>query len=501
MKHWSLAGSTAALALFAGSANAAVTPEEVWKNWQDASAAYGQTMSAESTATEGSALVAKNVTITSDKDGAKVSSTIPEMRFEDKGDGTVGVTLSDSYTMAITVAPTDGTPPSAMQATVSMPGMAITASGTPDAVDYAFAGPSLAIAMAGTEGADAAAKPVNIDIALTNLSGHYLVGTVTGGKSLESSFAADSMTMAVKGKDESSGGDVAFNATVATPAGTAKGNFVGIDMANFADALKAGFAMDAAFTYGAASYQLDAVDPTGPTKIAGTSQGGALQVAMDAAKMLFAGSGKGVSLSLSGPEIPFPEVKLSYAESGFNLLMPVSKGDAPQDFAFGVKLIDAAISDEIWGMIDPTAQLPHDPATVAIDTKGKVKLLADLTDEAAMNAEGAPPPELHALDIGEVHAKIAGAELTGAGAFTFDNTDMMTFGGVPAPTGKIDLKLVGGNTLLDKLVAMGLLSEDDANGARMMASMFANPGAGADELTSTLEFKDKHFFANGQQLQ
>jgi hypothetical protein len=38
-------------------------------------------------------------------------------------------------------------------------------------------------------------------------------------------------------------------------------------------------------------------------------------------------------------------------------------------------------------------------------------------------------------------------------------------------------------------------------GARMMMSMFANPGAAADELTSTLEFKDKHFFANGQQLQ
>jgi hypothetical protein len=45
------------------------------------------------------------------------------------------------------------------------------------------------------------------------------------------------------------------------------------------------------------------------------------------------------------------------------------------------------------------------------------------------------------------------------------------------------------------------LSEEDATGARMMVAMFANPGAGEDELTSTLEFKDKHFFANGQQIQ
>ncbi|MEY3533709.1 MAG: hypothetical protein RI979_1733 [Pseudomonadota bacterium] len=34
-----------------------------------------------------------------------------------------------------------------------------------------------------------------------------------------------------------------------------------------------------------------------------------------------------------------------------------------------------------------------------------------------------------------------------------------------------------------------------------MIAMFANPGAGEDELTSVLEFKDKGFFANGQQLQ
>ena len=34
------------------------------------------------------------------------------------------------------------------------------------------------------------------------------------------------------------------------------------------------------------------------------------------------------------------------------------------------------------------------------------------------------------------------------------------FGGFPAPTGKLDLKLTGGNGLLDKLVAMGVLDLD-----------------------------------------
>ena len=82
-----------------------------------------------------------------------------------------------------------------------------------------------------------------------------------------------------------------------------------------------------------------------------------------------------------------------------------------------------------------------------------------------------------------------------------DNSDMTTYDGMPAPTGKLDLKLVGGNALLDKLVALGVVSQDEAMGARMMVAMFAKSSGGGDELTSQLEFKDKHFYANGQQLQ
>ena len=105
------------------------------------------------------------------------------------------------------------------------------------------------------------------------------------------------------------------------------------------------------------------------------------------------------------------------------------------------------------------------------------------------------------MNVNALQLTVAGADLTGTGAFTFDNTDLETYGGMPKPTGKLALKLVGGNGLMDKLVALGVLPEDQAMSARMMLSMFANPGAGEDELNSELEFKDGGFFANGQQLQ
>ena len=79
---------------------------------------------------------------------------------------------------------------------------------------------------------------------------------------------------------------------------------------------------------------------------------------------------------------------------------------------------------------------------------------------------------------------------------------LTTFAGVPAPTGTIDLKAVGVNGLLDKLMAMGLVPEDQMMGARMMLGMFAKVVEGQpDTMTSNVEFKDKHLFVNGMQLQ
>jgi hypothetical protein len=112
------------------------------------------------------------------------------------------------------------------------------------------------------------------------------------------------------------------------------------------------------------------------------------------------------------------------------------------------------------------------------------------------------PVQLHALDVTNLTLKAAGAEVTGDGAFTFDNADTTTFPGVPLPTGQLDLKIVGANGLVDKLVQMGLLPEDQAMSARMMMGLFANAVEGSDDtLTSTLEFREKGLFVNGQRLQ
>ena len=167
-------------------------------------------------------------------------------------------------------------------------------------------------------------------------------------------------------------------------------------------------------------------------------------------------------------------------------------------------LAGLTISEQIWGMFDPAAVLPRDPATLIIDTTGKLRWLFDIFDpEAAalVEATGGEPAEIEALDIHQIVLTVLGASLTGDGGFTFDNSDTTTFDGMPKPTGSIALNLQGANALMDNLVKLGFVSEEQVSGARMMLGLFARPGAGSDELVSEIQItEDGQVLANGQRL-
>ncbi len=515
MKFWSLAGGTALVTLCAQvPAFADVTPAQVWQSWQDLSAGYGQTLTPGSVDDQGDTLTVTDLAISYDKDGVKATGTIAELTFADQGDGTVQVTLSDSYPLTLTLPPEEaGGDPTTISLQVDQPGLSIIAAGDTAETSYSFAGPSVTISLTGVEGVETEAVDLTAKAEFANIAGKYIFAP-SGDKSvLSSSYSADSVTVNVSGTDPDPSPSTDGTATPSSGAltftmkditGTTNGTLLdAAAMADMAAALKAGLATDGSFSAGETTFAIESTEPTGPTKIDGKAATAALAFGMNDQRISYSGSATGVTTTVSSPDIPFPALTLTYAETAFDFLMPVSATGAPADFKFLTKLVDFTISDEVWDMFDPTKQLPRDPATLVIDTKGTATLKADIFNTAAMEAAGetaTPPGELNSLDITELHLKFAGADLTGNGGFTFDNTDTTTYQGMPAPTGKLDLKVTGANTLMDKLVAMGLMPEDQVMGFRMMLSMFAN-ATGEDELTSTLEFKDKGFFANGQRLQ
>jgi hypothetical protein len=497
MAMWRLVGSTAVLALgYAVSAQAQVTPEEVWQNWQKLSASYGQALVADSVARNGDTLVVSGMSISMDQDGAKLNGKMDEVRFRDLGDGTVEVTMSDTYPIAMTMPGTDGGTED-LAITITQPGLSLIAGGSPTETSYVFSGPSVGIAVQASKDGKAIADG---NATLTGMQGKYRVADVNGTSALTSDLEAQTLAFSIKAGEDGSTVDMTGN--LAGLRFEQSGNFLGVAaMENMVKALRDGFAVDGKFSYGAGSFSIDATENGVPTKISATNETGFFNVGLNGTAMRYGAGGTGVNMVISGGNIPFPELVIAYGEAAFDFVIPVSKTDTPADFSFLTRIVDLTVSDEIWAMLDPTATLPRDPATLIVNTKGTGTLINDLMDEAAMAAMGdAPPGQLHSLEVTELTARFAGAELNGAGAFTFDNSDLTTFDGVPAPTGKIDLKLTGGNGLLDKLVAMGLIPQDQAMGARMMMAMFAKPGEGEDVLNSSLEFKDKGFFANGQRL-
>lgn len=154
-------------------------------------------------------------------------------------------------------------------------------------------------------------------------------------------------------------------------------------------------------------------------------------------------------------------------------------------------------------MFDPQGLLPHDPASLVLDMTGTATLLFDAVDPAQAEAMAAAemPAQVNSADLNNLRIAFGGAEITGSGAFTFDNSDLTTFPGVPRPAGAVDLQLNGVNGLIDGLVALGLLPEDQVMGARMMLGAFTTP-VGDDQLTSRIEVtEDGQLLANGQRLQ
>jgi uncharacterized protein DUF2125 len=212
-----------------------------------------------------------------------------------------------------------------------------------------------------------------------------------------------------------------------------------------------------------------------------------------------------IDVTVASNAMPMPPVTVSLAEYGASLAMPMTQSDEPGDFGLGLRFVGLSVPEDLWRMFDPSQVLPRSPATFILDLSGKANWLFDIFDQDtadAMEEMDEMPGELHELTLDALQLSLGGAELTGSGAFTFDNSDLETFDGMPAPEGVINLSLSGGNGLLDKLVQLGFIQAQDAMGMRMMMGMFSVVAEGEDNLTSEIKVsKDGQIFANGQRLQ
>ncbi|OAN77169.1 hypothetical protein A8B82_13280 [Sulfitobacter sp. EhC04] len=491
--------------LLSSAAWADLTPTQVWGDWRQYMEGMGYGISASENEAGGNLTVSDlTLDMPMPDEGGAVTMTMGTFEFVANGDGSVAIVMPATLPMAISATGSETDPGFTMNLDYTQSDHTMTVSGTPESMTYAYDAGTIGLKLTEliVDGKSYGEENAKIDVVATDFTSRTTM-TIGDMRSYEQTGQIGGVTYDLFVHNPEQTGQLAMVGSMSEL--TLEGGGMiprdNLDASDMAAMIAAGFDVSGNITFGAGNTDINFQDETeGDFAATTSSQGGDLSVEMGPGGIAYAGSQKDTKMNIKVADLPFP-IDLSMARSGFKLEAPVVKSDDPQDFAFGITLGDFVMSDMIWGIFDPTGQLPRDPATVELDLSGQAKLLVDYMDpEAAANLAG-PPGEVNALTVNTLVVDAAGARLEGQGDVIFDNTDQTTFPGMPKPVGAVDLSLVGGNGLMDKLVAMGLLPEEQAMGARMMMGLFAVPGTEPDTLSSKIEFtEDGQVLANGQRI-
>ena len=480
--------------LSAGAAAADVTAAEVWANWQNSFAMYGDdAVSNGSETMDGGTLTVSDVTVNWNDGFSTVTASLGDWVFTENGDGTVNVTTGPSFPIKISTK--DGPD---MTMTVDQSGLLMVASGTADNVNYVISADQYGLTLGdisdGDGTLDATIRAIANDVSGSYTSETGDMQTTTYDMTIASldvladgtppEVAGDYFTLSGRANDLTTQGMVSYPADA--------------DLSDTSFLLAEGVTMDASYTLGSSNYLFDVKLEGEQTSGTATTGPGLWSGAFSDSQMSYDSALADLKVALQGASIPFP-IELSAAQYGIGFNMPLAPSDDLSDFGLNINLVDLAVNDMIWMLADPTGALPHDPATLQLDLTVKAKILMDMMNP---DLDDVPdmPAELAALTLNALKLKIAGAELNSEGSFTFDNTDLTTFDGFPRPTGDLTVRLNGANALVDGLVAMGIIPQDQAMMGRMMMGMFVNV-TGEDELTSKIEVtEDAQVIANGQRI-
>ena len=487
---------TAAL-LTSTSVMADVTASEVWADWHKTLEVYGaDNVIAGSETVDGDTLTISDVTMIVADEYSNISSQIGPIVFSENGDGSVSVSLPESYIMALNIEDE-----LIVDLEIFQDNLAITASGDPDAINYEFTVDAYGVRVAEFKGETNEIEG-DVFFQTNNVSGSYQSGNGPS-QTMAYSMLAESADVLFDIKEPSGDGYVLFSGK--TQGLAMDGSMAAPDGVDFNDPdtmFANGFAVDSTLGYLGGEFLAD-FNIDGEAGVFTFQMGeGGFNVGMDASRISYGFSFDGVNVNAQVPDLPFP-VTFSWdqAETAFN--MPVASSDISEAFGFKFALTEVAVSDEIWAMADPAGLIPRDPISIILDVSGMGKLFFDLLDpeQAEAMAFADVPGEVESLSLGNLLLSAAGAEIQGTGDFIFDNTDLETFDGLPRPAGELNVSIKGANALIDSAVEMGLLPQEQAGMGRLFMGMFTTP-TGDDELTSKIEINDEgHVMANGQRIQ
>jgi hypothetical protein len=488
----------AVVLLMGSTASFALTADQVWQSWKDAGAAAGLEVTAATENNAGGVLTLNGVSI-APAGGAGV--TISDMTLTEASDGSVSIVPGADIGVAMAGETTGSVK-------VTHDGLTMVAREADGGVAYDYTAAKLDVVY------DTAYPGVSFDGSLApevkaagtfgfaNLAGVYS-DTPGDNRTFGLDLTADTLAYTTSTDDpmmelkqttssETQGIELSFDLTL--PTSMSAGGMTAAP-ADFGAALQEGLAISFTSKQGESTGTMNQESPYMPMALTIKAGGGEAAGEFNKDVLSLTSTGSGLQIDGTSGMLPVPvTVTSGPVEFGFN--MPVTAVDVAGDFGFLMKLSQFSLNEEAWGLFDPQGALKHDAADLAIDISGKTKMDIPAMIAASETGGMPPTPAPESLDITEMSLKVAGAALDATGAFTFDNSM-----GMPMPLGEANVTVTGATQLIDGLIATGLITEDDAMGARMMMGMFMTP-AGEDTLTSKIETKEGFaIFVNGQQIQ
>ncbi|WP_371155651.1 hypothetical protein [Jannaschia sp. 2305UL9-9] len=489
-KHAISAG--VALAFCATPVLADLTAPQVWADWQRGYGALGSTVSAASETYEDGTLTLTDIVATATLGEVDTISTYSGLTLVEQPDGSVRIEIPArlDITSATTVMNTEQTQTLALETTgwdavVREDGAGRVYDISAATLAYVFDGMT---GGSGNEGEDVTGRMTlsNMATTYTNVASGDVLAT-------DQTLSADGAVITAASPDAGFEMTYTLDAIASVFAGT-------IDLAAtpVTPTLSSmGLLLSGDATHEGSTLAVTAASDSGPVSINGTSGGGRIGIDISEDTLGYTLGSTDAQMTLTLSAFPVP-LNLTMSELSTGLALPLGVSDEPKPYALSLAWRDVAIDDAIWGMFDPTGQLPRDPATILLNVSGTALMKADIFggDPAAMAAMNGAPGELRTLDLTQLNIALAGAMLQGNGMLEFP-----TPGPVPQPVGTLNLSLDGGLALADKLVALGFLPAEQVAFAKGMAGVVARP-VGEDQLESEIVFTpDGGITANGLPLQ
>ncbi|MCB1389440.1 MAG: hypothetical protein KDK12_09945 [Rhodobacteraceae bacterium] len=210
------------------------------------------------------------------------------------------------------------------------------------------------------------------------------------------------------------------------------------------------------------------------------TQGGASTLRVDLADGRVDITGDAAGLSLTGAYGPVAgSMTLGGMGLAFGLPLVVTPDDQP--IRYMISLQDLAPSPELLSLFG-AGQFAGDRATITVDVGAQGRLLQEIGPN--FGESDAPPFDISSASLDDLRLQVGDSAFTGSGAVTLIGGIMGQIGRErPNADGRFLFDLVGGERLLTRLQAMGIVPQDQLFFVRMMMNGLSRP-IGDDHLQS-----------------